>query len=59
MHLLEGASILDNATFARLEFLAEQMEHVEEYNESLVRRMVEKFTVCEEKFIVEFKSGMA
>ena len=39
------------------EFLAEQMEQIEEYDESLVRRMVEKVTVYEEKFIVEFKSG--
>jgi len=39
------------------EFLAEQMEQIEEYDESLVRRMVEKVTVYEEKFLVEFKSG--
>ncbi|MFV0503771.1 MAG: recombinase family protein [Lachnospirales bacterium] len=39
------------------EFLAEQMEQIDEYDESLVRRMVEKITVYEEKFMVEFKSG--
>jgi DNA invertase Pin-like site-specific DNA recombinase len=39
------------------EFLAEQTEQIEEYDESLVRRMVEKITVYEEKFMVEFKSG--
>lgn len=39
------------------EFLTEQMEQIEEYDESLVRRMVEKVTVYEEKFMVEFKSG--
>lgn len=39
------------------EFLAEQMEQIEEYDESLVRRMVEKVTVYEEKFSVEFKLG--
>ena len=39
------------------EFLAEQMELIEEYDESLVRRMVEKVTVYEDKFAVEFKSG--
>ncbi|WP_414151763.1 recombinase family protein [Acetobacterium carbinolicum] len=39
------------------EFLAEQVEQIEEYDESLVRRMVEKVTVYEEKFSVEFKSG--
>ena len=39
------------------EFLAEQTEQIEEYDEFLVRRMVEKVTVYEEKFMVEFKSG--
>ncbi|MFV0441426.1 MAG: recombinase family protein [Lachnospirales bacterium] len=39
------------------EFLAEQTEQIEEYDESLVRRMVEKVTIYEEKFMVEFKSG--
>lgn len=39
------------------EFLAEQVEQIEEYDESFVRRMVEKITVYEEKFMVEFKSG--
>ena len=39
------------------EFLAEQTEQIEEYDESLVRRMLEKVTVYEEKFSVEFKSG--
>jgi predicted nucleic acid-binding Zn-ribbon protein len=39
------------------EFLAKQVEQIEEYNESLVRRMVEKVTVYKEKFSVEFKSG--
>ncbi|WP_242954966.1 integrase [Clostridium magnum] len=34
------------------------MEQIEEYDESLVRRMVEKVTVYEDKFMVEFKSGV-
>ena len=38
-------------------FLAEQVEQIEEYDESLVRRMVDKVTVYEAKFMVEFKSG--
>ncbi|MFV0441533.1 MAG: DNA recombinase [Lachnospirales bacterium] len=38
------------------EFLADQTEQIEEYDESLVRRMIEKITVYEEKFMVEFKS---
>ena len=39
------------------QFLAGQTEQIEEYDENLVRRMVEKITVYEEKFMVEFKSG--
>ena len=39
------------------EFLEEQTEKIEEYDESFVRRVVEKVTVYEEKFSVEFKSG--
>lgn len=35
------------------QFLAEQTERIEEYDESLVRRI----TVYEDKFTVEFKSG--
>lgn len=38
-------------------FLTEQIEQIEEYDESLVRRMIERVTVYEEKFSVEFKSG--
>lgn len=41
------------------EFLTEHTEQIEEYDESLVRRMVEKVTVYEDKFMVEFKSGMS
>lgn len=39
------------------QFLAEQTERIEEYDESLVRRMVERIMVYEDKFTVEFKSG--
>lgn len=39
------------------QFLAEQTENIEEYDETLVRRMVEKITVYEDRFTVEFKSG--
>ena len=38
-------------------FLKEQTEQIEEYDESLVRRMIEKITVYEDKFTVKFKSG--
>lgn len=40
------------------EFLDEQPEVLEEYDEQLVRRLIEKVTVFEEKFMVEFKSGI-
>ncbi|MDD2627155.1 MAG: recombinase family protein, partial [Candidatus Methanomethylophilus sp.] len=39
-------------------FLDEQPEELEEYDEQLVRRLIEKVTVFEEKFMVEFKSGV-
>lgn len=39
------------------QFLAEQTKTIEEYDETLVRRMIEKITVYEDKFMVEFKSG--
>ena len=39
------------------QFLAGQTEQIEEYDENLVRRMVEKITVYEDKYAVEFKSG--
>ena len=39
------------------QFLAEQTEQIEEYDETLVRRMIEKITVYEDRFTVEFKSG--
>lgn len=41
------------------QFLSEQTEQIEEYDETLVRRMIEKITVYENKFTVEFKSGMS
>ncbi|MEF9917414.1 MAG: zinc ribbon domain-containing protein [Lachnospiraceae bacterium] len=39
------------------QFLVGQTEQIEKYDENLVRRMVEKITVYEDKFTVEFKSG--
>lgn len=39
-------------------FLDEQVETVTEYSDTLVRRLIEKITVCDEKLIVEFKSGL-
>jgi len=39
-------------------FLQEQPTAITEYNEPLVRRLIEKVTVYEDKFTVEFKSGL-
>lgn len=39
-------------------FLDEQTEAITEYSEVLVRRLIEKITVYDEKLVVEFKSGL-
>ena len=39
------------------QFLTEQTEQIEEYDESLVRRMIEKVTIYDNRLAVEFKSG--
>lgn len=39
------------------EFLDSQSTEVTEYDELLVRRLIEKVIVYEERFEVEFKSG--
>lgn len=39
------------------EFLNEQSYELEEYDEQLVRRLIEKVTVFDDKLTVEFKSG--
>lgn len=39
-------------------FLQEQPTDITEYDEQLVRRLIEKVTVYEDKFTVEFKSGV-
>ena len=40
------------------DFLNEQSCELEEYDEQLVRRLIEKVTVFDDKFAVEFKSGV-
>lgn len=37
-------------------FLQSEPEEVTEYSEALVRRMIEKITVYDDHFVVEFKS---
>jgi site-specific DNA recombinase len=39
-------------------FLREQPAALTQYDEPLVRRLIEKVTVYEDKFTVEFKSGV-
>ncbi|MDD2980308.1 MAG: recombinase family protein [Hespellia sp.] len=39
-------------------FLQQQTTILEEYDEQLVRRLIEKITVYEDRFAVEFKSGV-
>lgn len=40
------------------EFLNSQTTEILEYDEQLVRRMIEKVIIYDERFEVEFKSGM-
>ncbi|HHT83271.1 MAG TPA: resolvase [Clostridiales bacterium] len=40
------------------DFLKEQPTAITEYDESLVRRLIEKVTIYEDKFTVEFRSGV-
>ena len=39
-------------------FIKKQPTALIEYDEQLVRRLIEKVTICEDKFTVEFKSGL-
>jgi len=41
------------------DFLNEQSFELEEYDEQLVRRLIEKITVHDAGFVVELKSGMS
>jgi site-specific DNA recombinase len=39
-------------------FLKKQSTALTEYDEQLIRRLIEKVTIYEDKFTVEFKSGV-
>ena len=41
-----------------VDYLKNELEEVTEYSEALVRRMLEKITVYDDHFAVEFKSGI-
>lgn len=53
-----GRDELKNRIADMGEFLKGQPTAITEYDESLVRRLIEKVTVYEDKFAVEFKSGV-
>lgn len=57
--LVEGAEREGNRERIRemMGFLNEQPTEVSEYDEQLVRRLVEKITVYEDRFMVKFKAG--
>lgn len=40
-------------------FLSSQTAEIEEYDEQLVRRLIAKVTVYDERFEVELKSGLS
>ena len=39
------------------DFLDNQTDRISEYDEQLVRKMIEKITIYDDKFVIEFKSG--
>jgi site-specific DNA recombinase len=41
-----------------IKFLNEQSTLLEEYDEQIVRRLIEKITVYDDKLTIEFKSGV-
>jgi len=41
-----------------MKFIYDQSVELQEYDEQLVRRLIEKITVFDEKLAVEFKSGV-
>lgn len=43
----------------RTKFLQTQSSRVTEYDEQMVRRLIEKITVFDDKLIFKFKSGMS
>lgn len=61
-HEIMMASALKQEQIERMEdmmaFLDKQVKEITKYSEALVRRLVEKITVYDEKLMVEFKSGL-
>lgn len=61
-HKIMMASALKQEQIERMEdmmaFLDKQVKEITKYSEALVRRLVEKITIYDEKLVVEFKSGL-
>lgn len=61
-HEIMMASALKQEQIERMEdmmaFLDNQVKEITKYSEALVRRLVEKIMVYDEKLVVEFKSGL-
>lgn len=62
-HEIMMESALKKEQIERMEdmskFLDKQVREITKYSENLVRRLIEKITVYDEKLVVEFKSGFA
>lgn len=61
-HEIMMESALKQEQIERMEdmtkFLDKQVREITKYSEVLVRRLIEKITVYDEKLVVEFKSGL-
>lgn len=61
-HEIMMESALKQEQIERMEdmtkFLDKQVREITKYSEALVRRLIEKITVYDEKLVVEFKSGL-
>lgn len=61
-HEIMMGSALKQKQIERMEemtkFLDKQVREITKYSEALVRRLIEKITVYDEKLVVEFKSGL-
>lgn len=61
-HEIMMESALKQEPIERMEdmtkFLDKHVREITKYSEALVRRLVEKITVYDEKLVVEFKSGL-
>lgn len=62
-HKIKMESALKQEQIERMEdmteFLDKQVREITKYSEALVRRLIEKIAVYDEKLVVEFKSGFA